>query len=93
MKHDPNLSSSAAHQNIPSLDALPDSALLSPEQTGEILYVKPSTLAVWRCTGRVKLPFVKIGKFVKYRAGDIRAFIAANAHLHTGAATESGGPA
>jgi excisionase family DNA binding protein len=42
------------------------------------LNVETGTLAVWRCTGRYKLPFVKIGRSVKYRYEDLDAFIARN---------------
>lgn len=66
-----------------SLEDLPGSALLSPDQTGAVLGIRPATLAVWRSTARVKLPYVKIGKNVKYRAGDLREFIATNRLIHT----------
>ena len=32
-------------------------------------------LRVWRSTGRYNLPFVKIGRVVRYRRGDLAAFI------------------
>lgn len=35
-----------------------------------------STLAVWRSTGRVHLPFVKVGGHVRYRPEDIKRFLA-----------------
>ncbi len=40
------------------------------------LGVPTSTLAVWRSTGRVELPFVKVGGHVRYRPEDIRRFLA-----------------
>lgn len=49
--------------------------LLSPAQTAEILGVTIGTLAVWRCTARYPLSFVKIGRRVKYRLADINSFI------------------
>lgn len=55
-------------------DARPDEDLLSSEEAGKELGVEASTLAIWRCTGRYQLPFVKIGRLVKYRMGDIREF-------------------
>lgn len=66
------------------LDALPSSSLLSDPQTAELLGIAPATLAVWRCTGRVNLPFVKIGRHVRYRVGDIRKFIENRTFTHTG---------
>ncbi len=49
--------------------------LLTPSQAAEILGVTIGTLAVWRCTARYPLPFVKIGRRVKYRLADINNFI------------------
>jgi hypothetical protein len=49
--------------------------LLSPAQAAEILGVTIGTLAVWRCTARYPLLFVKIGRRVKYRSADINNFI------------------
>lgn len=49
--------------------------LLSPEQTAAILGTTEKTLNVWRCTGRVNLPYVKVGARVRYRQADIEAFI------------------
>ena len=56
-------------------------ALLTPEETAARLgLTNPDTLAVWRCTKRYPLPWVKIGSRVRYRASDVEAFIAANLH-------------
>jgi len=49
--------------------------LLSPQQTADTLGVRLETLAVWRCTKRYPLPYVKVGKKVFYRAEDITRFI------------------
>jgi len=49
--------------------------LLTPAQAAEILGVTIGTLAVWRCTARYPLSFVKIGRRVKYRLADINNFI------------------
>lgn len=42
------------------------------------LGVSCATLQAWRCTRRVNLPFVKVGRLVRYRQEDIDAFIAAH---------------
>ena len=42
------------------------------------------TLSVWRSTGRYDLPFVKIGRKVRYRLGDVMDFIARRTMTHTG---------
>nr|WP_226856670.1 helix-turn-helix domain-containing protein [Acidithiobacillus caldus] len=41
-----------------------------------VLGVKPSTLANWRTTGRYALPFLKVGRLVRYRTSDLAAWIA-----------------
>lgn len=49
--------------------------LLTPQKTADELGVTTGTLAVWRSTGRYKLPFVKVGRKVMYRAEDIQSFV------------------
>lgn len=46
-------------------------SLLDEKQAAEILDVTPGTLAVWRSTGRYALPFVKVGRNVRYRPSDL----------------------
>ena len=48
--------------------------LLKPEQVAERLGVSPTTLATWRCTKRYPLAYVKVGRLVRYRMGDVDAF-------------------
>lgn len=50
--------------------------LLNEVQTAERLGVKPSTLQVWRCTKRYPLPYIKVGRLVRYRQSDLDAFLA-----------------
>jgi predicted DNA-binding transcriptional regulator AlpA len=49
--------------------------LLSPIQVSDILGISLGTLAVWRCTRRVKLPYVKVGRRVMYKQKAIDDFI------------------
>lgn len=49
---------------------------MTPAQASEFLQVPEATLAVWRSTNRVVLPFFKIGSHVRYRKSDLQAFIA-----------------
>jgi|GEM_PF-2696408 len=49
--------------------------LLSAGQTAEILGLKESTLAQFRWRGDKRLPWVKIGKSIRYKLADIEAFI------------------
>lgn len=48
---------------------------LTPKQTAELLNVPEATLAVWRSTNRVVLPFFKLGSHVRYRRSDLERFI------------------
>lgn len=70
--------------SIVSLETLPADQLLEPAQAGEFLGAKESTLAVWRCTGRYELPYIKIGRSVRYRVADLRAFVESRTISHTG---------
>lgn len=56
--------------------ALDDDDLLKEEEAAEILRIEPGTLSVWRCTKRYPLKYTKIGRFVRYRRGDLRLFVA-----------------
>lgn len=52
--------------------------LLNEDETAELLNVKPQTLASWRCRGANDLPFVKVGRAVRYRRGDLEEWIDKN---------------
>ena len=49
--------------------------LLTEQQTADELGIKPTTLQVWRSTKRYSLPYVKVGRNVRYRASAVQAFI------------------
>ena len=51
--------------------------LLTPAEAAEILGVKVDTLTVWRSTKRYPLPFVRVGRRIKYKAEDVLSFIEA----------------
>ncbi len=53
-------------------------SLLDRSQAASYLGIRPATLAVWACTKRYKLPFVKIGRRSMYRLSDLDAFIESN---------------
>jgi excisionase family DNA binding protein len=48
---------------------------LTSTEVADILGVTDGTLAVWRCTKRYCLPFVKIGRKIFYRSEDVKAFV------------------
>ena len=49
--------------------------LLAEQEAADFLQIAPGTLSVWRSTGRYGLPFVKIGARVRYRRGDLQAWL------------------
>lgn len=53
------------------------SELLSPREAAAALHTTCGTLAVWRCTRRKPLRFVRMGRKIFYRVQDLEAFISA----------------
>ena len=53
-----------SQQNLPH-------KLLSDPEAAELLCVTPQTLAVWRCKKRYNLPYIKVGRKVRYREADL----------------------
>ena len=52
--------------------------LLTRKQAADYLGVSKSTLDVWACTGRYNLPFIKVGRLVKYRKADLDSWLMAH---------------
>lgn len=51
--------------------------LLDGSQAAAILGVMPGTLEVWRTTKRYPLPYIKVGRNVRYRRSALEAFLVA----------------
>lgn len=49
--------------------------LLDEKQAAEFLTCEPGTLSVWRSTGRYQIPFVKVGRRVRYKRADLEAWL------------------
>lgn len=49
--------------------------LLAPADAASYLDVKEHTLAIWRTTGRYNLPYIKIGRKIRYRQSELDAFL------------------
>jgi hypothetical protein len=47
---------------------------LTEDEAAEFLKIKPQTLAVWRCNRRQNLPYLKIGRLIRYRLADLMKF-------------------
>jgi excisionase family DNA binding protein len=54
--------------------------LFNPKESSEYLGVTEKTLAVWRCTGRYAIPFIKVGRLVKYRKSALDTFLDRRTH-------------
>ena len=60
--------------------------LLDDHAAAAMLDVSPGTLSVWRSTGRYNLPFLKVGRKVRYRRADLLAWL--EKRYHQSGATE-----
>lgn len=49
--------------------------LLTPSEAAKYLGVTVNTLSVWRCVGRYNIPYIKVGRLVKYRKSALDAFL------------------
>ena len=47
------------------------SGLMTPRDAAVYLGVKINTLAVWRMDKRYHLPYIKVGKCIRYRKADL----------------------
>ena len=54
-----------------------DQQKLTTNEAAELIGVSSHTLAVWRCTKRQALPFLKIGRCVRYLRSDCEEFLQA----------------
>ncbi|MGI8896133.1 MAG: helix-turn-helix domain-containing protein [Casimicrobiaceae bacterium] len=61
-------------ENDPALDT---------RAAADYLGLRPSTLEVWRCTGRYELPFEKVGRSVRYRKSALDRWRAGRTHTAT----------
>lgn len=58
-----------------AITAIP--ALLTTEQAAQVLGISIGALQNDRCAG-ARIPYVKIGRVVRYKAEDLKAYIDAN---------------
>ena len=73
MSVDCTRSNSKSRMNTSSLSGTP---LLTPEDAAELLGVNPQTLAVWRSTKRYSIPYIKIGRTIRYAPSDLEDYLA-----------------
>lgn len=54
----------------------PSDGLMTEKEAAALLNIRPSTLTVWRCTKRYALPWVRVGRAIRYNRDDVIRFIA-----------------
>jgi excisionase family DNA binding protein len=53
-----------------------DDPLLSKPEAAAYLSIAEQTISNWLATGRYKLPYVRVGRLIRFRKSDLDAFIA-----------------
>jgi len=54
--------------------------LITPEEAAKYLGVSHNTLAKWRSVGRTTIPFIRLGKCIRYSPLDLDAWLANHTH-------------
>ena len=72
--------------NILTKDCQLTSDLLDENEAAKLLSLAAGTLSVWRSTGRYGVPFVKVGRLVRYKRTDLEAWISSRTHASSTAA-------
>ena len=49
--------------------------LLTTDEASKYLRVKKGTLAIWRSTKRYEVPYIRVGRLIRYRVSDLEEFI------------------
>ena len=57
---------------------MPAIPLLNESQAASLLGIKPETLQRWRSDRRYDLPYVKVGRTVRYRPEDVDHWLTRN---------------
>ena len=60
---------------LETLQANRNNGLVGEKEAAAIIGVTPGTLQVWRSTGRYAIPFIKVGRLVKYRPSDLQSWL------------------
>jgi excisionase family DNA binding protein len=54
---------------------LADPLLTEDEAAARMTLKNPRTLSVWRATKRYRLPYIRIGRLIRYRQSDVDKFM------------------
>ncbi|WP_432744375.1 helix-turn-helix domain-containing protein [Methylobacter sp. G7] len=52
-----------------------DDVLATPAEAATLIRINAATLQKWRSTGENNIPYIKIGRSVRYRVSDLRAYV------------------
>jgi len=58
--------------------SLLDDVLTDTDGASKLLHIPAATLIKWRSTGETRIPYIKIGRQIKYRTSDLRSYIDAH---------------
>jgi excisionase family DNA binding protein len=61
---------------MPTPTGITPAAEFSNAEAAAYLGISSEALEIWRCTGRYKIPYLKIGRRVRYRRADLDAWLA-----------------
>jgi Helix-turn-helix domain len=64
-----------------------DDPLLTPAETARRLGVAVDSLSIWRCTEAISLPYIKVGRLVRYFRSDVENYLQSRRHVPQTAAT------
>lgn len=56
----------------------PEGELLNETEAARIIRITPGTLRAWRSRGGPAIPYIRIGRSIRYRLEDLKAFVDAN---------------
>lgn len=68
-------SQTIAASNVAEILRPKNTDLVDETEAAEILDVVPGTLQVWRSTGRYGIPFIKVGRKVRYSRTALNAWL------------------
>ena len=64
-----------------------DKLLTRTEAAKYLGLTNPQTLGVWACEGRYDLPYIRVGRHVRYRQSDLDAWLERRTVRHSSEAT------
>jgi excisionase family DNA binding protein len=57
------------------MTTIDNNQLVDNKTAAEILQISHRTLMIWRSSGRYGIPYIKIGTKVRYKRGDLQAWL------------------